>query len=272
MHVAALQYTATDDIRVNCKIAYALIDKAVAKGAQLVCLPECANLLAKDKQSLFAKAETEQTAQFLNMAQNCAKKYAITLSIGSAMMQSDDASQSRIANRHYIIAKDGTIKARYDKIHMFDADVEDGQNYRESQSFIAGTKPVMTTIEGHKTGLSICYDIRFASLFHHYAQNEAEMILTPAAFTATTGRAHWHILQQARAIETGAFIIAAAQKGTHDDGRQTYGHALIISPWGEILSDAGSDGDMAFAKLDFDAVSTARKRLSAWRSQTQDYL
>lgn len=268
MKVAALQYTATDDIAANCDLAQALISKAVAKGAQLVCLPECANFLAKDKQSLFAKAETESQSVFLAMAQQMAASHHITLSIGSAMMQSDDPSETRIANRHYIITNNGAIQARYDKIHMFDADVEDGQSYRESHSFAAGTKPVMTMIDGHKTGLSICYDIRFASLYHHYAKSGAEIILTPAAFTATTGKAHWHILQQARAIETGAYVVAAAQKGTHDDGRQTYGHALIVSPWGDILSDAGDDGDMAIAHLDFAQVTHARKKLTAWRTQT----
>ena len=125
----------------------------------------------------------------------------------------------------------------------------------------------MTEIDGHKTGLSICYDVRFAGLYHYYAKAQAEMLLIPAAFTATTGAAHWHVLQRSRAIETGAFVIAAAQTGTHDDGRQTYGHALIVNPWGEVLDDAGPDGDMALANLDFNDVTKARARLSAWAAQ-----
>lgn len=273
MKVAALQYTARNSRRTTSKIAEQLIEKACDKGASLICLPECANFLAKDKKSLFAKAETEASSGFLAMAQTIAKKRQVTLSLGSLMMRDDalDQSDDRIANRHYIISKEGRIAARYDKINMFDADVKDGQRYRESNSFKPGTKAVMTQIEGHKTGLSICYDIRFAQLYHHYASQQAEMILTPAAFTATTGAAHWHVLQRSRAIETGAFIIAAAQTGTHDDGRQTYGHALIIDPWGTILDDAGAQGDMAIADLDFDKVTKARTSLTAWRHQSANF-
>ena len=270
MKVAALQYTALDDIAHNCEIAQRLIAQAAEKGANLICLPECANLLAKDKDSLFAKAETESQSAFLEMACKTAQRYQVTLSLGSLMIRpdaEDTANDGRIANRHFIIAPDGAITARYDKIHMFDADVNDGKTYRESDSFRAGTSPVMTKIDGHLTGLSICYDIRFAGLYHHYAAKGAEILLSPAAFTAKTGQAHWHILQRARAIETASFLIAAAQKGTHDDGRQTYGHALIISPWGAVLDDAGTHGDMALATLDFNEVRQARSALSAWQHQ-----
>ena len=270
MKVAALQYTATDNLDDNIKTASALITKAASGGARLICLPECANFIAKDKASLFAQAETEEHSLFLAMAIKQAQNHNSYLSLGSLMMRQNNASadDSRLANRHYIIAPDGTIAARYDKIHMFDAEVGDGKSYRESDSFRAGKHPVMTAIDGQKTGLSICYDIRFAGLYHHYAAAGASLLLTPAAFTATTGAAHWHVLQRARAIETGAFVIAAAQSGTHDDGRKTYGHALIINPWGTILSDAGPEGDMAIAELDFSHVNKARKSLVAWRNQT----
>ena len=272
MKVAALQYTALDDISHNCAIAHELITKAAEAGAQLICLPECANLLAKDRDSLFAKAESESESAFLAMAQKTAQQHQVSLSLGSLMIKPDPdegelASDGRIANRHFIIAPDGAITARYDKIHMFDADVKDGKTYRESASFRAGNTPIMTKINGHVVGLSICYDIRFASLYHHYAAKGAEILLTPAAFTATTGAAHWHILQRARAIETACFVIAAAQTGTHDDGRQTYGHAVIIGPWGEVLADAGASGDMALAELDFSQLCTARDALSAWHNQ-----
>lgn len=266
MKVAALQYTARDSRSETRAIAQALIEKAARGGAELICLPECANFLAKDKDSLFAKAEDEAHSSFLAMARHCAQKHNVTLSLGSLMMRHNE-TDNRLANRHYIIAPNGAIKARYDKIHMFDAAVNDGQNYQESQSFRPGTKAVMTDISGFKTGLSICYDIRFAQLYHHYAKEQASLILTPAAFTATTGAAHWHILQRSRAIETGAFIIAAAQTGTHDDGRKTYGHALIISPWGEVLADAGAEGDMACATLDLALVEQARTSLTAWKNQ-----
>ena len=274
MKVAALQYTAKDSRTETKEIARHLIEKAAKSGATLICLPECANFLAKDKESLFAKAEDEARSPFLKMAQDYAQTYQVTLSLGSLMMRQDVRSKGndkRLANRHYIISPNGAIAARYDKIHMFDAQVGDGQNYQESQSFCPGTKAILTDISGFKTGLSICYDIRFARLYQHYAAQQADLILTPAAFTATTGEAHWHILQRSRAIETGAFIIAAAQTGTHDDGRKTYGHALIISPWGEVLSDAGPDGDMAVATLDKTLVTQARTSLTAWQNQETDF-
>lgn len=267
MIVAALQYTAKDDLAATTAHAEQLIAKAAGKGAGFICLPECANFLSRNKESLYRQAEREETSLFLSMAKASARQHHIWLSLGSLMMQSTDPEDSRIHNRHYIINPAGQITSYYDKIHMFDADVNDGQNYRESRHFIAGNKPVMTEIDGHKTGLSICYDLRFAGLYHHYAKAQADMLLIPAAFTATTGAAHWHVLQRSRAIETGAFVIAAAQTGTHDDGRQTYGHALIVNPWGEVLDDAGPEGDMALAELDFNEVKLARARLTAWSHQ-----
>ena len=270
MIVAALQYNAKDNINENIACASALITKAAKAGARLICLPECANFLAKNKNSLFANAETEQDSAFLKMAQTQARAHNCYLSLGSLMISQNAPvdGDNRIANRHYIIAPTGAITARYDKIHMFDAQLGDGKSYKESANFRPGIEPVMTQIDGLKAGLSICYDIRFAGLFHHYAAQSADLILTPAAFTATTGAAHWHVLQRARAIETGAFIIAAAQMGTHDDGRQTYGHALIIDPWGEVLDDAGATGDMAIAEIDSARITTSRQALSAWQSQT----
>ena len=269
MIVAALQYTAKDSIEDNITSASALITKAADAGARLICLPECANFLAKDKESLFANAETEDSSRFLKMAIEQARAHDCYLSLGSLMMRQEAPrdGDNRIANRHYMIAPTGEITARYDKIHMFDAQVGDGKTYQESASFRPGTKPVMTQIDELKAGLSICYDIRFAGLYHYYAAQSADLILTPAAFTATTGAAHWHVLQRARAIETGAFIIAAAQTGTHDDGRKTYGHALIIDPWGEVLADAGPAGDMAIADIDTSRITTARQALTAWQSQ-----
>ena len=267
MIAAALQYCASNDIGENCDIASALIDKAALESAQLVALPECANLLAASRDELFASAETQDNSTFLHMLKTKAQEKQIWISAGSLMLQTDDPDDKRIANRHLIISPQGEVTASYDKIHMFDADVGDGKSYRESASFRPGTKPVMTKISAHLAGLSICYDLRFARLYHHYAAQQAELLFIPAAFTAKTGQAHWHILQRSRAIETGAFVIAAAQKGTHADGRQTYGHALIIDPWGQILSDAGSDNDMAIAHLEFDKVRQARTALGAWNMQ-----
>ena len=270
MQVAALQYCASSDSLKNCDIASKLIDKAARKGATLVALPECANLLAASKAQLLQTAEHQSESVFLKMLCDKARQNHIWISAGSLMLQTEDKQDSRIANRQFMISPHGDITASYDKIHMFDADVGDGKIYRESDSFRAGSHPVMTEIDGHLAGLSICYDVRFARLYHYYAARKAEMLFIPAAFTAVTGKAHWHILQRSRAIETGAFVIAAAQIGTHDDGRQTYGHAMIIDPWGQVLSDAGSSHDMAFATLDFDKVKQARHALTAWKNQ-QDF-
>ena len=265
MRVAALQYTATSDCSTNLMVASKLIDDAVKDDATFITLPECANLIASHKDQLFADAKPEAQTVFLQMLQDKAIQHHVWLSAGSLMIAPEQQeADRRIANRHYIINPKGDITARYDKIHMFDAKIAGDRIYRESDSFKAGSDAVIADIDGHKTGLSICYDIRFGSLYRHYARQEAEMILIPAAFTKLTGQAHWHVLQRSRAIETGAFVISAAQTGTHDDGRQTYGHALIISPWGEIVSDAGEDGDMAIATLDFTACHTARNALSAW--------
>jgi len=265
MKIAALQYSSRDDIAVTTDRAATLIDAAAGEGAAFITLPECANFLSASRDSLMAKAEHEESALFLAMARDKARHHGCWLSLGSCLMRHE--TSAKVANRHYIIAPNGDITARYDKIHMFDANVGDGKQYRESDHFEAGTTPVVTEINGHKTGLSICYDLRFAGLFHHYAKAEAEMILTPAAFTKVTGAAHWHVLQRSRAIETGAFVIAAAQTGTHDDGRQTYGHALICDPWGRVLADAGPTGEMALATIDFAEVARARQALSAWSSQ-----
>ena len=267
MKIAALQYNAKSDIAHNCEIASRLIDKAAGEGARFICLPECANLLAKNKDQLFAEAQSETDSDFLARAQAKARHHNIWLSLGSLMIARADERDHRIANRHYIINPEGLITAKYDKIHMFDADVGDGKDYRETHSFRPGTEPVITPIDGWQAGLSICYDLRFASLYHHYNEAGAEMLLIPAAFTKVTGQAHWHVLQRSRAIENACFVIASAQTGTHDDGRQTYGHALIISPWGEVLADAGADGDMAIAEIDRTQLASARARLSAWRHQ-----
>ena len=168
----------------------------------------------------------------------------------------------RLANRSFLIDETGKIAARYDKIHMFDADVGDGKAYRESDHFRPGTEIVdVQTSIGH-IGLSVCYDVRFARLYRQLAKKGAEILTIPAAFTRTSGQAHWYVLQRARAIETGCFVLASAQIGTHDDGRQTYGHSLIINPWGEVLADAGTmEEGFVIAEIDIAEVAAARQKI-----------
>ena len=261
---AVLQYTARGSHDKTLPIAEALITAAAEAGAKIICLPECANFLAANKASLKANAEEEANSPSLALFTRLAKKHQIILSAGSLMMAGDmkKNGDDRLANRSFLINETGEIAARYDKIHMFDADVGDGKAYRESDHFRPGTEIVdAQTSIGH-IGLSVCYDVRFASLYRQLAKRGAEILTIPAAFTRTSGQAHWHVLQRARAIETGCFVLASAQIGTHDDGRQTYGHSLIINPWGEVLADAGTlEEGFVMAEIDLSEVAAARQKI-----------
>lgn len=260
LEVAVLQYCAGPDQTSTLPIVCRLISEAANRGASLICLPECANFLAANKASLRKLAEDETSSQSLSCLQDLAKSYQIHISVGSLMMRAE--ADDRQANRSYLIGPEGTILARYNKIHMFDADVGDGKRYRESENFKPGDMLVHHKTKIGHIGLSICYDIRFPHLYRQLGQAGAEMITIPAAFTRVTGAAHWHVLQRARAIETGSFILAAAQCGEHADGRKTYGHSLIINPWGEILADAGDSAEgFIQAKINLAQVKQARAAL-----------
>jgi predicted amidohydrolase len=174
------------------------------------------------------------------------------------------------ANRSFLIAPSGEIAARYDKIHMFDVDIGDGQTYRESDIYQPGRNAVVADLPNARLGMTVCYDVRFGRLFRSLAQAGAEIFCVPAAFTKVSGAAHWHVLLRARAIENGAFVMAAGQCGTHPDGRQTYGHSLIIGPWGEIIAEAGEEPGVIMADLDLDQVVAARSRIPALRHD-RDY-
>lgn len=267
MRVAALQYAATGLIADNQEMMTRLITQAADEGATLICLPECANLIAKNRQALYDQAEDTDQSSTLALLCQLATSRSVMIAVGSLMLKDKGADKAR--NRGFLIDADGSVLTSYDKIHMFDADVGDGKIYRESRDFDQGHALAEAKTAAAHIGLSICYDLRFAGLYRAYAQKGVEVMLVPAAFTATTGAAHWHTLLRARAIETGAFIIAAAQGGRHADNRQTWGHALIISPWGDILADAG-EGDghakMAIADLNLDEVTKARNAIRAWQT------
>ena len=261
---AVLQYTARGTQEETLPIIEALIEAAADAGAEIICLPECANFLAANKTSLKKLAETEANSHSLALLTSLARRYQIILSAGSLMMATnpDNPEDTRAANRSFLITQDGKIAGRYDKIHMFDADVGDGKSYRESDHFRPGTRLVDVPTNKAHFGLSICYDVRFASLYRNLAQRGAEIITIPAAFTRPSGQAHWHVLQRARAIETGCFVLASAQIGAHDDGRETYGHSLIINPWGEVLADAGTMAEgFVMADLDLEEVTIARQKI-----------
>ena len=239
LSVAALQYCAAGDAQTTLAHITPMIAYAAAKGARLVALPEAATFIAPDRNALETQAEWEDQSTELAAFCTLAERHKLYLLVGSLFVRR--RADNALVNRCYLIGPDGTPQASYDKIHMFDATVGDGQTYRESDYFTAGTQAVMHPIDGIQCGLTICYDVRFPHLYRHLAQAGAQILTTPAAFTYNSGRAHWHILQRARAIETGCYVIAPAQCGTHADGRRTYGHAMIISPWGEILAEANTD-------------------------------
>ena len=262
--VSALQYCAAGTSEETLAFLLPMIGAAAEQGARIISLPEAATFLAASRTALEDNAEDEAGSRTLDALRDCAARHGIGLHVGSMFLRRGDG---RLVNRTIMIDADGSVAAHYDKIHMFDANVGDGKRYRESDYFAAGDRMVMTTVDGWKLGLSICYDLRFPHLYRQLGLAGAEIIMVPAAFTYPSGRAHWHVLLRARAIETGCFVIAAAQCGTHADGRRTYGHALIISPWGKVIAEVETDDDapqagandgIALARLDHDMVAKAR--------------
>ena len=260
MRIAALQYCAGEDADVTLPAVEALIARAVDKDAKMVCLPEVASFLPANREALHQLTEHTHASASLERLQAQAAVHKIWLLVGSMLMRTADGKD--LVNRSHLIDPSGAITAIYDKIHMFDADVGDGKSYRESDHFRPGTSVVDVPTNKAHFGLSICYDIRFARLYRNLAHRGAEIITIPAAFTRPSGQAHWHVLQRARAIETGCFVLASAQIGTHDDGRETYGHSLIVNPWGEVLADAGTmEEGFVMAALDLEEVTIARQKI-----------
>ena len=268
LRVAALQYCAAGTAQETLARLIPMIDSAAGAGAGLICLPEAATFLAASREALQTEAEWEDDSRSLTKLADIAAKHAVDLLVGSIFVRR--RLDSRIVNRAVMIGGDGGIRTTYDKIHMFDADVGDGRRYRESDHFAAGNRLVLTESGGVSLGLTICYDVRFPHLYRALGKAGASVITVPAAFTFPSGRAHWHVLLRARAIETGSFIIAPAQCGIHADGRRTYGHAMIISPWGDILAEVPTDDDNAaaggndgiiHADLDITSVDRARNAI-----------
>ena len=258
LRVAAIQYCASDNAKDTLAHIQPLIAEAASR-ATLVTLPECASYLSASREQLATHAEWEDDSYSQNWLADQARQLGTWLLAGSLMIRRRD--DHKLVNRSLLFGPDGGLVASYDKIHMFDADVGDHKSYRESASFTAGSTPVIAMIGDVPVGLSICYDVRFPHLYRQLALAGAKLLLVPAAFTAISGKAHWHILLRARAIETGCFVVAPAQSGTHADGRQTYGHSLIISPWGEIIADAGDGDAVISADLDLAAVAKARQAI-----------
>jgi predicted amidohydrolase len=255
---ACIQMTATPSVANDIATLTRLISQAVAMGAKFVATPEyCAGLDTKDGK-LFPVAPREEDHPVLPAMQALARNHGIWLLIGSIGVAAPDG---RITNRSYMIGPDGAIAARYDKLHLFDINLGEGKVYQESATIAPGGEAVIAPCAEGRIGLSICYDLRFAALYRAYGHAGAEMLAIPAAFTKTTGEAHWHILNRARAIENGAYVIAPCQCGTLSGGAECYGHSLIIDPWGRVLADGGVEEGVISAGIDLEQVRLTRSRI-----------
>lgn len=260
LRLAVIQARTTRDIDANVAWTVKQVREAARQGARYVQTPENTNCLELDKTRLMSLLDTEADCRVLAQFRDAAREAGVWLHVGSMTFKVDGG---KIANRALMIAPDGTVTARYDKMHMFDVDLANGESYRESHTYEPGQRAVLVETEFANVGLSICYDIRFPHLYRTLAKAGAEIITAPAAFTRQTGKAHWHVLQRARAIETGCFMVSAAQGGTHDSGRETYGHSIVISPWGEVLAEADDTPETLVVDIDLDAVATARTSVPA---------
>ncbi|WP_421725401.1 carbon-nitrogen hydrolase family protein [Bauldia sp.] len=257
---AAIQMRSDLSVEANTDAAERGIRAAAAAGAEYALTPEMTTLLTLDRERLLASISTETTDPSLARFRTLAAELGIHVHIGSMPIKLGEQS---VANRSYVIAPDGAILARYDKIHMFDVDLPGGESYRESRLYRSGDRAVVVDLPWLRLGLSICYDLRFPTLYRTLAAAGAQALAIPAAFTRTTGEAHWHVLVRARAIETGSFVIAAAQGGHHEDDRHTFGHSMIVDPWGTVLAEGDSDPGFIVADIDPSASDAARQRIPA---------
>jgi len=239
------------------------ISDAAAGGAEMLFTPEMSGLLDRDRSRAAANIHDEATDPVLAAVRTAAAQAGIWVHLGSLALAGGEGG--RLVNRGFVIDRDGEIRARYDKIHLFDVDLATGESWRESAAYAAGDRSVVVETPVGKLGLSICYDLRFPDLYRVLSDAGAAALSIPAAFTVPTGEAHWHVLMRARAIEAGVFVIAAAQSGKHEDGRETYGHSLVVDPWGTILLDMGRDRGVGFAELELDQIREVRSRLPAIR-------
>lgn len=260
---ACIQNTAGRDVEANIAWVSPHIDEAADNGAEFIALPETVGLIEPVNELIPPLTFTEADDLGLATFREKAKKHGVTILVGSQLIRLDD---NRTVNRSFLIDSNGDIMARYDKLHMFDIELANGEWYRESEAISPGDQAVITDLPWGKLGLSICYDLRFAALYRALAQNGAEIITIPAAFTQTTGKAHWHILVRARAIETGSYVVAPNQCGHHADRRYSYGHSLIVDPWGGVLADGGTEPGIIYADIDLAKVAQARSRIPALKN------
>jgi predicted amidohydrolase len=255
---ACVQLRSSDDVAENIRVTSDLIRDAAAQGATFIATPENTTLMALDGGAKLASSHDEAHDPALPMFSALAKELGVWLLIGSLAIK---VSETKTANRSFLISPDGSITARYSKIHLFDVELGSGEGYRESNTVAGGNEAVVAQTSWGGVGLTICYDVRFPQLYRSLAQKGAFLLTVPAAFTVPTGTAHWHVLLRARAIENGAFVIAPAQGGLHANSRKTYGHSLIVAPWGEVLAEAGTEPGVILADIDPALSAAARARL-----------
>ena len=269
LSIACLKYSSAKNEKHTLEIIKDLIDKALDVEAELITLPECATSLQKNSFLTNELAKTEDENFSLQILKEIAKLNSIFILIGSLPIKVDD----KLVNRSFLVGPKGNVLYKYDKIHLYDVNLPNGDVYRESDTYKSGNKAIIAEIKKNKIkiGLTICYDVRFPQLYQDLAVNGAEIIVVPSAFSNLTGPVHWHTLLKARAIETGAFIIAPAQTGRHECGRTSYGHSLIVSPWGEVLKDAKEEIGIIHADINLDDVMKARNAIPALNSK-KDYL
>ena len=264
MRVALVQLQVCDDPAVNLPETISLIRAAAEGGAGFVLTPECTNALSSSREHQRAVFRDEADDPTLAALRDEAAALGIWVLVGSLGLVTRDAD-GRFANRSLLIAPDGSVRARYDKIHMFDVNVSETEVYRESAGYRPGEKAVLAETPFGRIGMTVCYDVRFPYLYRALAQAGAQILTVPAAFNHITGQAHWEVLLRARAIETGCYVIAPAQTGFHPEshgkGRRTHGHSMVVAPWGEVIADAGTEPGVVFAQIDLDQVDQARKRI-----------
>lgn len=256
---AILQMTTGIDPDANASHLVAAIGSAQMGGASMLFTPEMSGLLDRDRKRATKSIAGEGEDRVLAGVCEAAAKAGIWVAIGSLAIAREDG---RWANRSFVIDSSGAIVARYDKIHMFDVDLATGESWRESAAYAPGDRVVTVDTPLGRLGLSICYDIRFPALYEALGKARCDVIAIPAAFTVPTGKAHWHLLQRARAVEASAYVVAAAQVGTHEDGRKTYGHSLVVDPWGDVVLDLGGEAaSVGFAEIEIARIAEVRRQL-----------
>ncbi len=261
MRIALLQMTSGIDPAANAAAVVDAAARAAAGGARVLFTPEMTGLLDRKRDRARPHLTREADDAVLGAVRAAAAEHGLWIALGSLALAGETADE-RLVNRSLLIGPDGSVHARYDKMHLFDVDLATGESWRESSAYAPGEHAVVADgPEGWRLGLSVCYDLRFPALYQALSGAGANLIAIPAAFTVPTGAAHWHVLMRARAIENAAYVVASAQVGQHEDGRATYGHSLVVGPWGDVVLDMGEEAGLGFADLDLAAVEDARARV-----------